>query len=95
MVSVLGSTADASYALVHIDAEVSSRRVSQLFARLFYSLPAHPPCFGKVAEETADFFGRLFGDYGMGMGAMPGGMMGGMGTMMGGYGMNMGMPWGY
>lgn len=29
------------------------------------------------------------------MGAMPGGMMGGMGTMMGGYGMNMGMPWGY
>lgn len=29
----------------------------------------------------------MFGDYGMGMGAMPGGMMGGMGGMgMGGYG---------
>jgi len=40
---------------------------------------------------------RLFGDYGMGMGAMPGGMMGGMGTGMGGYGMGMGggMPFGY
>ncbi|GFZ51840.1 hypothetical protein JCM24511_09608 [Saitozyma sp. JCM 24511] len=37
----------------------------------------------------------LFGDYGMGMGAMPGGMMGGMGTMMGGYGMGLGMPFGY
>jgi hypothetical protein len=28
----------------------------------------------------------MFGDYGMGMGAMPGGMMPGMGGMMGGYG---------
>jgi hypothetical protein len=28
----------------------------------------------------------LFGDYGMGMGALPGGMMSGMGGMMGGYG---------
>ncbi|WVQ91470.1 hypothetical protein IAS59_005268 [Cryptococcus gattii] len=47
-----------------------------------YGMPRYPP-------------GGLFGDYGMGMGAMPGGMMGGMGTMMGGYGMNMGLPWGY
>lgn len=57
MVVVLGSTADVSYALVHIDAEVSSRRVSQLlFTRPFYSLPAHLSYFGKVAEVTADFF---------------------------------------
>ncbi|KIR55048.1 hypothetical protein I315_02285 [Cryptococcus gattii Ru294] len=47
----------------------------------------------SVLGSTAD--ASLFGDYGMGMGAMPGGMMGGMGTMMGGYGMNMGLPWGY
>ncbi|XAO26558.1 hypothetical protein I312_105395 [Cryptococcus bacillisporus CA1280] len=47
-----------------------------------YGMPRYPP-------------GGLFGDYGMGMGAMPGGMMGGTGTIMGGYGMNMGMPWGY
>lgn len=38
---------------------------------------------------------RMFGDYGMGMGAMPSGMMGGMGAGMGGYGMGTGMPYGY
>ena len=37
----------------------------------------------------------LFGDYGMGMGALPGGMMGGLGAHMGGYGLGTGMPLGY
>jgi len=37
----------------------------------------------------------MFGDYGMGMGAMPGGMMGGMGGGMGGMGMGMGGYGGY
>ncbi|OXG86298.1 hypothetical protein C349_02017 [Cryptococcus neoformans var. grubii Br795] len=68
-----------------VDAEVSPRRVSH-FKSLVFFLRARP----SLAKSP-----RLFGDYGMGMGAMPGGMMGGMGTMMGGYGMNMGMPWGY
>lgn len=39
----------------------------------------------------------LFGDYGLGMGALPGGMMGGLGTMQQGYGMGLtrGTPYGY
>lgn len=36
---------------------------------------------------------RLFGDYGLGMGALPGGMMG-MGSHQGAYGMSLGMPMG-
>ena len=37
----------------------------------------------------------MFGDYGMGMGAMPGGIMGGMGGGMGGMGYGMGGMGGY
>lgn len=49
----------------------------------------------KDRRPRIDAEGRLYGDYGMGMGAMPGGMMG-MGAGMGGYGMGMGgMPMGY
>lgn len=51
--------------------------------------------FGSLPRKFKLSIYRLFGDYGMGMGAMPGGMtgggmmggMGGMGTGMGGYGM--------
>lgn len=59
-----------------------------------------PPTDGRVrpSSEGVGAEGcRLFGDYGMGMGALPGGMMGGLGTMQQGYGMGLtaGMPFGF
>lgn len=84
--------ADAEDTLVLLDAKVSPWRVS-----LAAASSAHTVALVRCETETnlADAAYRLFGDYGMGMGAMPGGMMGGMGTMMGGYGMGLGMPFGY
>ena len=48
-----------------------------------------------VSEYESAYDFSMFGDYGMGMGAMPGGMMGGMGGGMGGMGYGMGGMGGY
>lgn len=91
--------ADAEDTLVLLDAKVSPRRVSRAAASEHARASIGPDAMlqlrGARPYDLADAANRLFGDYGMGMGAMPGGMMGGMGTMMGGYGMGMGMPFGY
>lgn len=59
-------TADTAFFLVLLDASVPSWRVSWL-------MPYQGAHRGSLTSQ------RLFGDYGIGCGALPGGMMGNMG----------------